>query len=161
MAVIISILAILIFIPNYVSAFRELKQDGVPHPNLVIRKRFIGFFRSGKRRRESTLVDKAEIEQLKNHRIWLSWDIRWVSAGTGLGKIVDVNIRVDKIELVIEMLKPLAFGTGDSRVIFEPYNQTSLIKRNRLSSAFGVLRTTDKYEEINKMGQITCELVTI
>jgi hypothetical protein len=164
MAAAITILAIIIFIPNYVSAFRDLRRDGVPNPSLVIRKRFWGVFLGHKKNRISSYLETSKIDRLKNILVWISWDIRWVSGGTGLSKVVDVIRGSDNIALVIELRKPVQFIPSDieaSQVIFEPYNPSALIKTNTSASVYGILRTPESLKQKNITGRITCELVTI
>ena len=103
-------------------------------------------------------------EQLKNIPVWLSWDIRWVAAGTELGKIADVIQNSNSLELVVQVFKPVRFTADEdefNEVIFEPYNPIALIKRNKLSSIYGVLKTPDTLTQVNIRGLITCELVTL
>lgn len=167
MAVALSALAILLFIPNYISAYRELARLGAPRRNLIIRKRIIGFFLGGGRRKVPELLDTYRIHKVdnfKNAPVWLAWDIRWVGAGTELGEILDVIQNSNSLELVVQLHKPVRF-TNDERefdkVTFEPHSTVALINRNKISSIYGVLKTSDESRQIPVRGVITCELVTL
>jgi hypothetical protein len=164
MAVAVSILAISLFIPNYVSSYRSLSRAGVPRRNLLIWKRMLGFFLGGRGKSAPLPVETYGAEHLKDTLVWLAWDIRWVAAGTELGKVLDVIQIPGSLELVVQLLKPVRFtadGKEFNKVTFEPHSAIALIRRNRISSIYGVLKTFDESSQIPVRGVITCELVSL
>jgi hypothetical protein len=164
MAVALSILAISLFILNYISAYRSLTRTGVPRRNLIIWKRIAGFFLGGGRKSVLAPVEIYRVEHLKNTPVWLAWDIRWVAAGTELGKILDLIQSRNSLELVVQLFKPVRFTADEKsidKVTFEPHSAIALIKRHTISSIYGVLKTSDESWQIPFRGVITCELVSL
>jgi hypothetical protein len=164
MAIALSVLAISLFIPNYISTYRSLTRAGAPRRNLIIWKRIVGSFLGGGRKSVPVLLDTHKVDHLKNVTVWLAWDIRWVGAGTELGKILDVVQVSNSLELIVQLLKPVRFTNDEKesdKVTFEPLSSIALIKRNKISSIYGVLKTSDESGQIMLRGVITCELVTL
>jgi len=105
-----------------------------------------------------------KVERLKDTPVWLAWDIRWVAAGTELGKVLDVTQRSNDLELVVQLFKPVRFTADEKefdKVTFEPHSAIALIKRHRISSIYGILKTPDESWHIAGRGAITCELVSL
>jgi hypothetical protein len=164
MAVALSLLSLFLAIMVITSGYTELKRAGAPKPGLILWKRILCNFFGGRKKTDSVAIPPLETDRLKDTPVWLSWDIRWVSSGTGLGRIVEVIQSPTRLELVIELPKPTRFvpdEEGLSEVVFEPRNPIALIRRSRFSSIHGVLKTPDESEKINTRGAITCELVTL
>lgn len=164
MVVALSILAIIIFIPNYLSSYRNLTRIGVPKPNQIICKRIVGAVLGRESKFGLTSSKTWNAQNLKDASVWLSWDIRWVAAGTELGKIVDVIQSHNSLELVVHLLNPIRFTANEnefSEVIFEPHNTIAFIKRYRISSVHGVIKTSNESMQISHRGVIICELATL
>jgi hypothetical protein len=164
MTVAASLLAILLFILNYVSAYRGLTRACAPKPTLIIWKRIVGAFLGGRRRTIHKSVEPNSAEYLKDTLAWIRWDIRWVAAGTGLGRITEVIPRPEGITVVIQLLPPIRFISEEDEVhevIYEPHSTVSLIERSKFSSIYGVLRTPHESQWLPIRGAITCELVTL
>lgn len=164
MVVAVSLLAIVLFIPNCVSAYRRLKHAGAPRPALILWKQYVGLFVGGRRKTVPVLIENYGGEYLRNTLVWLAWDIRWIGSGTGLGKVVDIIHNTDYYKLVVQVFEHIHFTADDngfSEVIFEPHNPIALIKRNKLSSIYGRLETPDELQKFNITGVITCELSTL
>ena len=163
MMVAISLLAILLFIPSYASAYRSLTRARAPRPTLIIWKRIVGAFLGGRRRAIHEPVEPNSAEYLKDTLVWIGWDIRWVAAGTGLGRITEIIQKPEGVTVVIQLLPPICFCEEDEvhEVIYEPYSTVSLIERSKFSSICGVLRTPNESQWLPIRGFITCELVTL
>jgi hypothetical protein len=164
MAVAVSLLALLLLIPNYVSAYCSLARARAPQPTLIIWKRIVGAFLGGRRRTIRQPVEPNRAAYLKDTLAWIDWDIRWVAAGTGLGKITEIIHKPEGVTVVIQLLPPTRFVSGEDEVhevIYEPHSTASLIERSKFSSIHGVLRTPDESQWLPIRGVITCELVTL
>jgi hypothetical protein len=164
MGVALGCLALLLFVPNYVSSYRRLSRAGAPTPGLIIWKRGIGVFFGGGQSTGSIPPSVGGLERLKDSLVWLEWDIRWVDAGTGFGRVREVIQKPDGIALVIQLFAPIRFVLNEdeaNEVIFEPSSTISFVGRNRFSSVRGSLKGPDESQWAQYRGVITCELVTL
>jgi len=70
MAVALSILAISLFIPNYISAYLSLTRTGALRRSLIIWKRIAGFLLGGGRKSVLAPVEIYRVDHLKNTPVW-------------------------------------------------------------------------------------------
>jgi hypothetical protein len=164
MAVFVSLLVITLAIPSIASEYRILSESGVRKRTYVFFKFFVGSFLGGNKTDRAFSFDISEAEQLKGVDVYFTWDIRWVADGRELGKVVDVIQSSNTVQLVIKPLTPVTFeadGKEHDKIVFEPYNQRALIKRNKISSISGIIHVPGELEESKYAGAITCRLVSL
>ncbi len=147
-------LILVIWIGQVKKHYNRLKQENTPNPLFVILKQL-----SFKNLLLFPLnLIKGSARSLKNRRIWLEWDIRWVGAGSTLGRIEDVSIDVDKHNLLVSLDKPIALNDLDkpkkiiiSRIIFSPYRKSTNVLQYKLRSIGGTLLPEDESEAIKHL----------
>lgn len=112
----VSILLAVILSINFAAELRSITTQGVPRPWLVMYRRTLGRFLPGR---------TDPIETLVGRTAFLSWDIRWVTAGETLAKV----IAVDEIGngLMLQLEKPIVLHATEiapelclERVQFKP-----------------------------------------
>lgn len=78
----VCILLAILFLTNFVLELRSLAMQGVPRPWFVMYCRTVGRFIPGR---------TDPIESLVGRMAFLSWDIRWLTSGNTMAKVIAVN----------------------------------------------------------------------
>lgn len=100
---IVGFLVLVLVVVNLFAEFRRLRTLRFPRPVFLLARRVRGRLPARDTRRRATLVGR---------RAWVSWDIRWLTAGETLASVVG---EADGDKLDLELQEPIhLYATSDA-----------------------------------------------